>query len=339
MKVALVILNYNGVRYLEKFLPNVIKYSSDDSVIYVADNCSTDGSVELLIESFPEVRIIQNDSNGGFATGYNKALKTIDAEYYILLNSDIEVTPDWIRPVIELMDSDKSIAACQPKILSYNKKEEFEYAGAAGGFIDKYGYPFCRGRIFQSMERDQDQYNDAIEVFWASGACMFVRSEVFNKLGGFDDDFFAHMEEIDFCWRSKSSGYRIMVCPQSKVYHVGGGTLPVGSAWKTYLNFRNNFILIYKNLPAGKLNYIIAARLILDGIAGLKFMLQGGFSDMIAVVRAHIYFYRNFSKIKSKRKKIRQMEVGEVYKGNIVVDHYLKRKMKFTDLKKGFTSV
>jgi GT2 family glycosyltransferase len=338
VKVALVILNYNGVRFLEKFLPNVIKYSANDAEIIVADNCSTDGSIDLLNEKFPEVRLIQNNSNGGYATGYNEALKHIESEYYILLNSDIEVTPNWINPVIDLMDKDRSIAACQPKILSYHSKEEFEYAGAAGGFIDQYGYPFCRGRIFQSLEKDEFQYDDPIDVFWASGACMFVRSDVFRELGGFDDDFFAHMEEIDFCWRSKSAGYRIMVCPQSKVYHVGGGTLPVGSAWKTYLNFRNNFILIYKNLPSDKLMSILLIRLVLDGIAGLKFLLQGGFSDMIAVVRAHIYFYRNLSKIRSKRKKIHQKEVGQIYKGNIVIDHYFLRKKKFTDLKKGFTS-
>ena len=337
-KVALVILNYNGVKFLEKFLPNVIEYSSDAADIYVADNCSTDGSVELLTERFPDVKIILNDFNGGFATGYNHSLKNIDAEYFILLNSDIEVTPGWIDPVISLMDSDKSIAACQPKIRSYHNKSEFEYAGAAGGFIDRYGYPFCRGRLFLSLEEDQNQYDDTLEVFWATGACMFVRSDVFRKLDGFDDDFFAHMEEIDFCWRSKSLGYKIMVCPKSIVYHVGGGTLPVGSAWKTYLNFRNNFVLLYKNLPQHQLYKVLISRLFLDGLAGIKFLIQGGFSDMIAVIRAHIYFYRNFSKIKEKRKNTIRKQVGEIYDGNIVVDHYMFRKKKFTDLKGSFTS-
>ncbi len=337
-KVALVILNYNGVKFLEKFLPEVISYSSDDAHIYVADNCSTDGSVELLEEKFPQIQVILNEFNGGFATGYNHALKNIDAEYFILLNSDIEVTPNWIKPVIELMDTDKSIAACQPKVRSYYNKKEFEYAGAAGGYIDRYGYPFCRGRLFLSLEEDNDQYNDPVEVFWATGACLFVRSDVFREMGGFDDDFFAHMEEIDFCWRSKSMGYKIMVCPSSTVFHVGGGTLPVGSAWKTYLNFRNNFVLLYKNLPDKDLFKILFLRLFLDGMAGIKFLVQGGFSDMIAVIRAHIYFYRNYSKIKNKRQNTKRAEVGEIYKGNVVIDHYLLRKKKFSDLKRGFTS-
>ncbi len=336
-RVALVILNYNGIKFLKKFFPDVVKFSNADSDIYVADNCSTDGSVDYLKETFPNINVIQNDSNGGFATGYNIALKKIEADYYILLNSDIEVTEGWINPVIKLMESDHSIAACQPKIRSFSKKQEFEYAGAAGGFIDRYGYPFCRGRLFQSLETDKGQYDDSIEVFWASGACMFIRAEIFHEIGGFDDDFFAHMEEIDFCWRCKSLGYKIMVCPESVVYHVGGGTLPVGSAWKTYLNFRNNFVLLYKNLPQQRLYYVMFSRLVLDGIAGLKFFFQGGFSDTIAVIRAHIYFYRNFKKIKKKRADTVKNETGEIYKGNIVVDHYLLRKKTYSDLKKGLT--
>jgi len=332
-RVAVVILNYNGVKFLRKFLPEVIKFSSKDADIYVADNCSTDGSVEVLQEEFQDVKLIVNEFNGGFASGYNQSLKQIDADYYILLNSDIEVTENWIPPVIELMDSDTSIGACQPKIKSYNNKSEFEYAGASGGFIDKYGFPFCRGRIFQSLEEDNGQYDEPIEIFWATGACMFVRADLFHSMGGFDDDFFAHMEEIDFCWRSKSLGNKIMVCPNSTVYHVGGGTLPVGSAWKTYLNFRNNFVLLYKNLPSNKLYRVLVVKLFLDGVAGLKFLFQGGFNDLIAVIKAHLYFYRNFKKIDRKRKNTVRKEVSMIYNRNIVVMHYILRKKKFSDLK------
>lgn len=330
-------MNYNGVRFLKEFLPSVIEYSSNDAEIWVADNCSTDGSIELLEEEFKDVKIIQNETNGGFAGGYNIALSQIDAEYYILLNSDIEVTTGWIDPVIELMESDSTIGACQPKIRSYSEKEKFEYAGASGGYIDKYGYPFCRGRIFQSLEVDEGQYDDPVEVFWATGACMFVRADIFKQLGGFDSDFFAHMEEIDFCWRMKSVGSKVMVCPSSTVYHVGGGTLPVGSARKTYLNFRNNFVLLYKNLPSNSLFWVISVRMILDGLAGIKFLLEGGLADFVAVIRAHIYFYRNWKHIKEKRKQTVRDNVSKIYEGNIVVDHYLKRKKKFTDLKKRFS--
>ena len=336
-KTALVILNYNGVEFLKKFLPVVIEHSSDDAEIWVADNCSTDGSTELLNEEFKSVKLIHNKSNGGYATGYNTALRQIEAKYYILLNSDIEVTANWIKPIIEFMDSDSAIGACQPKIRSYSEKEKFEYAGASGGFIDKYGYPFCRGRVFQSLEVDEGQYNDAIEVFWATGACMFVRSDVFHELGGFDDDFFAHMEEIDLCWRMKSIDKKVMVCPSSMVYHVGGGTLPVGSARKTYLNFRNNFVLLYKNLPTNKLVLVLVLRLLLDGLAGIKFLLQGGFPDFLAVIRAHFYFYANWSHIHEKRNRTIRNKVGEVYNGNIAIDHYFYKKKKFTDLKKLFS--
>ena len=336
-ETALVILNYNGVEFLKKFLPSVIEYSKDDSEIWVADNCSTDGSVELLREQFKDVKLIQNESNGGFATGYNLALRQIKADYYILLNSDIEVTAGWINPVIKLMESDSKIGACQPKIRSYARKEKFEYAGASGGFIDRLGYPFCRGRLFMSLETDEGQYDDPTEVFWATGACMFIRSDVFHEHGGFDDDFFAHMEEIDLCWRMKSSGYKVMVCPSSMVYHVGGGTLPVGSARKTYLNFRNNFVLLYKNLPSNKLFSVLLIRLFLDGMAGIKFLLAGGFSDFMAVIRAHHYFYRNWSHIRKKRKNTIRKNVSMIYQGNIAGEHYLLRKKKFTDLKKPFS--
>lgn len=332
-KTAVVILNYNGKKFLEDFLPTVIDKSKDVADIWVADNNSDDGSVELLRNSFPKVNLIINETNGGYATGYNLALKQIEAEYYVLLNSDIEVTDNWIQPVIELMDSDKNIAACQPKIRSFYQRDKFEYAGASGGFIDKYGYPFCRGRMFQSLETDTGQYDDAIEVFWASGACMFVRASLFHEYGGLDDDFFAHMEEIDLCWRFKNYGYKIMVCPSATVFHVGGGTLPKNSPLKTYLNFRNNFSLLYKNLPSNSLLRVFALRFMLDGIAGLKFLFEGGLQDFFAVIRAHFYFYGNIYKLHKKRKKLKQQKVSQIYDGNIVVEHYLRSKNRFSDLK------
>nr|MBP8033086.1 glycosyltransferase family 2 protein [Bacteroidia bacterium] len=245
-KVAVVILNWNGKPFLEKFLPTVLQYSSGAQII-VADNQSSDDSVAFLKTQFPQVSVILNPSNDGFATGYNLALKQVKAEYYVLLNSDVEVTENWLQPIIKLMDENLKVAACQPKILDYNHPSKFEYAGAAGGFIDKYGYPFCRGRIFNVLEEDKAQYDTAKEVFWATGACMFVRAEAFWKVGGFDDDYFAHMEEIDVCWRMKNIGYQIYVEPSSKVYHVGGGTLNKLSPRKTFLNFRNNLTTLTKN--------------------------------------------------------------------------------------------
>ena len=331
-KAAVVILNWNGREFLKKFLPTVIKYSSNDAQIIVADNASSDDSVEVLKSEFPEVRIILNKKNGGFATGYNEALKQVEAEYYILLNSDIEVTENWINPIIKMMENDLNIAACQPKIKSFYEQEKFEYAGAAGGFIDKYGYPFCRGRVFQSLEIDEGQYNDAIEIFWGSGAAFFVRAELFHKLGGLDDDFFAHMEEIDLCWRFKNEGYKIMYCPDSVVFHVGGGTLPKSSSRKTYLNFRNNFSLMYKNLPQDRILKTILARLVLDAIAAMKFLLQGGGKDFLAVVRAHLSFYKNFKKLKQKRNAIKQTAVSNMYFSNIAFDHFLRGKKYFTQL-------
>jgi len=330
-KVAVVILNYNGKKFLRKFLPLVIERTGDDAEVWVADNNSLDGSTEVMQEEFPQVRLIVNRYNAGFAGGYNMALKQIEADYYVLLNSDIEVTHNWINPVIELMESDPAIAACQPKIISYYDQNEFEYAGASGGFIDKYGYPFCRGRVFQDIEKDEGQYDDPREVFWATGACMFVKADIYHRNNGLDDDFFAHMEEIDFCWRLKNQGYKIMVCPDSKVYHVGGGTLPKKSARKTYLNFRNNFALLYKNLPKERLLITFVVRLILDGIAAIKFLLQGGFMDFVAVIEAHLYFYRNYAKLKEKRRAIRQKQVSNIYMKNIVLQYYFRKKRKFSD--------
>jgi hypothetical protein len=330
-----VILNWNGKNFLEKFLPSLLANSINKADIIVADNASSDGSVEYLKSNFPTIRIIQHNKNYGFAKGYNLALEQVAADYYILLNSDIEVTTNWIQPVIDLLESDDSIAACQPKIRSYDEPQKFEYAGAAGGFIDKYGYPFCRGRMFLSIEEDNGQYNDTIEIFWATGACMFVRASLFHRFGGLDEDFFAHMEEIDFCWRLKNEGYKIMYCPASVVYHIGGGTLPKISWRKTYLNFRNNCILLYKNLPDNQLLEVFAKRLILDGIAAMKFLITAGFKDFFAVSKAHISFYRSLRKTRQKRNKLKQGQVQNIYQKNIVFEYYLRGKKKFTDLDPG----
>ena len=336
IKTAIVILNWNGIRHkhLSTFLPNVIEHSIADAEVIVADNNSDDDSVSWLRENYPEIRLIQNPNNAGFAAGYNQALKQIDAEYYVLLNSDIEVSKNWINPIIELMDKDPSIAACQPKIMNQNKdlRDEFEYAGAAGGFIDKYGYPFCRGRLFQNLEKDHGQYNDKAEVFWASGACMFVRAEYYHELNGLDDDFFAHMEEIDLCWRLKNHGYKIMYCGDSTVFHVGGGTLPKKYPKKTYLNFRNNLVLLFKNLPKDRLLRVYIARIFLDSVAAFKFLIGGSFMSFIAVTRAHFSFLRTYGRTMRKRKLTDHKKVSCVYMGNIAFDHFLGGKNLFTDL-------
>jgi GT2 family glycosyltransferase len=334
MKTAVVILNWNGKKYLEMFLPRVVETCEGIADVVVADNDSTDGSVAFLKENFPGVRLIQNAENGGFAKGYNQALQQIEAEYYVLLNSDIEVTDGWVEPVIKLMDSDEQIAACQPKILSYHEKNKFEYAGAAGGFIDKYGYPFCRGRIFQSIEEDVGQYDDNTEVFWATGACLFIRSKSYHDIGGLDGDFFAHMEEIDICWRLKHKGYKIMYCGASKVYHIGGGSLHKTSARKTYLNMRNNATMLYKNLPRKQLYTVFPARFVLDFAAAMKFLIDGGFKHFIAVSRAHIGFYFSYKKNRGKRSRIKHKNVSMIYEGNIVVDHFAKGIKKFSQIDK-----
>jgi len=334
-RIAVVILNWNGREFLRKFLPFVIANSHALAEVIVADNASTDSSIEFLQNNFPEIRIITNRTNGGFARGYNEALAEVNADYFVLLNSDIEVTPNWIEPVIKLMESDNTIAACQPKLRSYYEREKFEYAGAAGGFIDEYGYPFCRGRIFQHIETDTGQYNDEAEIFWATGACMFVRADLYKQFGGLDEDFFAHMEEIDFCWRLKNGGYKIMYCPDSVVYHVGGGTLPKKSSQKTYLNFRNNISLLYKNLPSHLLFPVFAVRFPLDAVAAFKFLLDGGFGDFYAVLRAHIYFYTHFQSIHRKRKQFTKSMVHGIYKGNLVKEYYLNKKRLFSQLDPG----
>ena len=334
MKVAVVILNYNGRKFLEQFLPNVIA-NCDPALaeVIVADNASTDDSVAFMRERFPDIRLIENESNGGFATGYNLALQQIEAQYYVLLNSDIEVTPNWIEPVIALMDADPQIAACQPKILSYYHKEQFEYAGACGGFIDKYGYPFCRGRVFQTLENDEGQYDTPMEVFWATGACMFVRADLYHQIGGLDDSFFAHMEEIDLCWRLKNAGYKIYCCPQSRIYHIGGGTLPKNSPRKTYLNFRNNLSLLVKNLPEHHLRRIILYRILLDWVAAFKFLCEGCPKDFRMVFKAHRDFYKRLKTLRKGRKTIEHKQVSCVYRRNIVFDNVLRGKKKFSELR------
>jgi len=332
LQTAIVILNWNGRKYLQDFLPFVKKFNSNSAEIYVADNASSDDSIEFMKANYPEVELIELKENYGYAKGYNEALKRIDAKYYVLLNSDIEVTENWIEPIIDYLENNPKVAACQPKIKSWHQRDLFEYAGAGGGYIDYLGYPFCRGRIFQELEKDTGQFDDIQEVFWASGACLFVKSKVFHELGGFDEDFFAHMEEIDFCWRAKNQDYKIVYHPESTVYHIGGGTLPKNNPRKTYLNFRNNFCLIYKNIPQNRLFSTFLSRLILDGIAAIKFLFDGGYKDLVAVFRAHIYFYSNLSKLRKKRHSLKQKSVSGIYEKNIAYEHFIRGKKTFSEL-------
>ena len=335
MRTAIVILNWNGKHLLEQFLPKVLLYSAGAEVI-VADNASSDESLEMLESKFPEVRIIRNSSNSGYAGGYNEALKQVDSEFYVLLNSDIEVTPNWLDPMEALFDKDPMIAAIQPKIRAFKQRTHFEYAGAAGGYVDRMGYPFCRGRIFEEAEVDEGQYDDAREVFWASGACMFTRSTAFHSCGGFDESFFAHMEEIDLCWRMKNQGFKIMVEPKSVVYHIGGGTLSKANWKKTYLNFRNNLELIYKNIEGKYLFRSLFFRMILDGVAAFKFLFTNGFSHFYAIIRAHLHFYRLLPTIRQKRLALKKLEkvrnTSGVYMGSVVADYFLRGKKRFSDL-------
>ncbi len=332
-QVAVVILNWNGQKYLEQFLPSVIKHSGNARII-VADNASTDDSVAFVQANYPQIEIVVNDENGGFAKGYNDAFKKIDAEYYLLLNSDIEVTPNWLTPLLEQM-KDPKVAGCQPKVKAFHNQHSFEHAGASGGYLDRNYFPFCRGRIFLSVESDQGQYDGETEVFWASGACLLIRSELFHKVGGFDEEFFAHMEEIDLCWRLKKMNYKFMVCPQSTVFHIGGGTLPYTSPRKVYLNFRNSILMIVKN-HEGILLPKIFMRLCIDGIAASRFLMIGEFKQFSAVFRAHLYMYKNLSSLLKKRKKIKKMStefnsVG-LYNGNILSAYFFKGVKEFSKL-------
>lgn len=349
--IAVVILNWNGRGMLERFLPSVLKYSllsgetesgwqvphspqmDLSSEVVVADNGSTDDSVEFLKQHYPEVLLVLLDKNYGFAEGYNKALAQVKADYYVLLNSDVECTPHWIQPVVSMMEREPRVAIAQPKLLMYDKRDTFEYAGGAGGFIDSYGYPFCRGRIFSTLERDHGQYDDECNVFWATGAAMFVKASVFHELGGLDGDFFAHMEEIDFCWRAKNKGYDVRYCPRSVVYHVGGGTLPKSSPFKTRLNFRNNLSMLYKNLPTSRLKKVIRMRLALDWVAALKFLAQGHMGEFKAVGEAHKEFRALRLQLEQKRGKARHHNVSCVYDGLLLVEYYLLRRTTFTHLR------
>lgn len=336
-KTAIVILNWNGLGFLKMFLEIVVKKSIDDeTVVCVADNGSTDGSPEWVAENFSQVKLILLDKNYGFAGGYNLALSQLDAKYFVLLNSDIEVTERWLLPLVSLMDNNPDVASCQPKILSYYHKDQFEHAGAAGCFIDKYGYPFCRGRIINKVEKDNGQYDSPIDVFWSSGACMIVRSDAWKKCGGFDADFFAHMEEIDLCWRFNKAGYRVCFLPDSVIYHVGGGTLAYSSPFKTFLNFRNSLFLLYKNLPDDKLQRVLFFRRLLDGLAAIYFLLQGSFRSVGAVWKAHIGYYRAIDKLRIKRLDVKKLEVthfdAPVLNKNIIFEFYVKGNKTYTSL-------
>ena len=333
INTAVVVLNWNGINWLKKFLPILIEKSKDVN-IYIADNASTDNSVEYVNDNFPNVKVLKNFSNEGYAKGYNDALETLKEEFFVLINSDIEVTDNWIKPIINLMEANSDIAACQPKILSFHDRNKFEYAGACGGFIDTLGYPFCRGRIFSDLEDDNNQYNDITEVFWASGACLFVRAKYFKQVNGFDNDFFAHQEEIDLCWRLKNKGYKIMVNPNSAVFHVGAGTLNTSSPLKTYLNFRNNLFMLYKNLSVLKLIITILFRLPLDGIAALSFAKkENGLGHVFSILRAHLVFYVSIPLLSLKRKKIDQKKnlTGQK-RFSILFKYYFLGIKKFSDL-------
>ncbi|MDX1767391.1 MAG: glycosyltransferase family 2 protein [Arenibacter troitsensis] len=332
LKIAVVILNWNGEALLEKFLPSVTEFSKEADV-YVADNASTDGSIAFLKKNYPGIGIVQNSSNGGYAKGYNDALPHIEADIYCLLNSDVEVTKDWLAPIIKEFNDNPLTSIVQPKILDYKNKTQFEYAGAAGGYIDKFGYPFCRGRIFNELEADNGQYNDVREIFWATGACLFIKADVFRELKGFDPDYFAHQEEIDLCWRAKNKGYKVYYVGESEVYHLGGSTLSSMNPKKTFLNFRNSLFSLVKNLPGPKVFPIILIRMVLDGLAALHFIVQGRFKHFWAIVQAHFSFYRNFWKIYKKREK--DCYTGDYYLiKSIVWAYYINHVKNFNNLVK-----
>ena len=337
--LAIVILNYNGQSFLAKFLPTILA-NADGHPVYVADSASTDGSVAFLQSDFPTVRVIELSRNEGYAGGYNRALDHIrthygGAAYYALANSDIEVTPGWISPILSLLNANRQVVACQPKIRSYSQRNLFEHAGAAGGFIDWLGYVFCRGRVFATFETDQGQYDDNRRVFWATGACLFVRAEVFHQTGGFDESFFAHMEEIDWCWRVQRLGYEVWTCGQSMVYHVGGGTLPKSNPHKTYLNYRNSLFMLYKNWPAdGWLWGKILLRLVLDGLSSLLFLKVGQWRDVVAILQAHFAFYGRLSHLQKQRRELQRQQKNDavLYENSIVWQYFIEGKKTFGEL-------
>ena len=332
--ISVVILNWNGSAMLQRFLPSVIRYSEEAEII-VADNGSTDHSIDILREKFPSVRILPFRENYGFAEGYNRAIQQIETPYVLLLNDDAEVTPHWLQPLLAFMNHHPEVAACQPKILSETQRELFEYAGACGGFIDHLGYPYCRGRIFNHVEKDRGQYDQVCPIFWATGAALLVRTDVFRKEGGLDKRFFAHMEEIDFCWRLRSRNYGIYCIPQSTVYHVGGGTLPKSHPRKTFLNFRNNLLMLYKNLPEERLNSTLRIRYFLDLVAALKMLLSGQVKESMAIVKALRTFFKirhDFDRERKENLRKQQLkDIPEMRNESLLVAFYLKKKKKFED--------
>lgn len=328
MKTAIVILNYNGEKMLRQYLP-ILLDNADGADVYVADNASTDNSVEMLTTEYPEVRQINLDKNYGFAEGYNRALEKVEAEYYVLLNSDVQVTNNWLRPLENFLDNHPEVAACQPKLRAISNPDYFEYAGASGGFLDKYGYPFCRGRIFDSVEKDEGQYDDCVEVMWATGAALMIRSSDWISAGGLDGSFFAHNEEIDLCWRLRNAGRKIFVVPESVVYHVGAATLAKSNPKKTFLNFRNNLLMLYKNLPDKDLNRVMVIRWFLDYLAAWQtLLLNHNFADFLAIYKARRAFRvmcRNIERGQHEDKKL-------LAPYSILVKYYLKHKRKFSEL-------
>ena len=331
MKTAIVILNWNGKKLLEQFLPSVVNFSKEAEV-YVADNASSDDSVDFIKTNYPSVKIVQNKVNGGYAKGYNDALQQIDADIYCLLNSDIEVTENWLTPILEVFKTEENTAIIQPKLLDFKDKTKFEYAGAAGGFVDNYGYPYCRGRLFNDLETDNEQFNDITDIFWASGACLFIRSNVYHQLNGLDEDYFAHQEEIDLCWRAQNQGFNVKYVGTSTVYHVGGATLQETNPHKTYLNFRNSLFNLVKNTPSNLTFRVIFTRLVLDGIAGIKFLLELKPKHTFTIIKAHFSFYGNLSKNLKKRKGLTQKSSYYQHK-NIIWQYYTLGRKKFSELK------
>ena len=333
-KIAVVILNWNGRKFLQEFLPSVEKTTYANMELVIADNGSTDDSLDFISQQYPKIRVIRMSKNLGFAKGYNEALKQVEADYYVLLNSDVEVAPGWLEPMARLLESDPSIAACQPKILSFHTRDLFEYAGGAGGWLDKYGYPFAKGRIFDICEKDHGQYDQQEPIFWASGAALFIRASVFKTVKGFDEYFFAHQEEIDLCWRIQLAGHKIYSCPQSVVYHVGGGTLPRGNTLKTYLNFRNNLIMLSKNLPVSKKLWVMPVRNLLDAISAWKGLFSGDGGYFIAIVRAHAAFVKwwFFYKRKSVFPASRKGQLQGYLQKNMVWLHFIKKKRFFSEI-------
>ena len=332
MKTAIVILNWNGEKLLEQFLPSIVNFSSNEAAIYVADNASTDASIAYVKEFFPAVNIVENALNGGYAKGYNDALQFIEADIYCLINSDVAVTKNWLPPILKVFKKEKNTAIIQPKILDFKEQTKFEYAGAGGGFIDLYGYPYCRGRIFNDLEVDTHQFNDVADIFWASGACFFIRANVYHQLNGFDEDYFAHQEEIDLSWRTQNIGLAVKYVGTSTVYHVGGATLQETNPHKTFLNFRNSLLNVVKNVPKKWFLFVIFSRLLLDGIAGIKFLIELRPIHTLAILKAHFSFYKNFFKFLRKRKKL-QKKLNYNLHTSVVWQYFVMKRKKYEQLK------